>query len=228
MSTFLELCQKVARESGTVSGTLPSAVTSQTGRLAKIVYWTVEAWRQIQNLHASWLWMRDEFDSPATTAGTARYTAVSWNLTRWAEWITEPDTVTMYLEADGVADEGLLTYIPWATYRAVYERGTQTADRPVHYSISPAKEFCLGPKPDDAYIVRGEYRKSPQTLSANTDEPEMPTRFHDLVAHYALLLLAEHDEAPMHIGVAERRKRELLDQLERDQLPKLELPSPLA
>lgn len=222
MSTFLELAQMVARESGTVSGTLPSSVANQSGRLGKIVFWTAEAWRQIQNRRNAWLWMRGEF-SGATTAGAARYTNASWNLTRWAKWITEPDTVTLYKQSEGVADETPLLFMPWQLYRRTYGRGAQEQNRPRHYAISPAGEFCLGPKPDDTYVVRGEYRKSPQELTANGDIPEMPARFHDVIAWYALLLLAEHDEAELHIAVAMRRFRELMSDLERDQLPEIRI-----
>jgi hypothetical protein len=230
VSTFLELCQKVARESGTVSGTLPSSVASQTGRLGKIVFWTADAWRQIQNRRSAWLWMRDEFGSPdaVTSAGSKRYTAASWNLTRLAEWIIDDDTVTIYLQATGVSDEGPIKYLPWHLYRRQYERGAQEQNRPVHFTVSPANEFCLGPTPDDTYVVRGEYRKTPQELTANGDIPEMPLRFHELVAWYGFLLMAEHDEGPFHIAVATRRKRELLDELERDQLPQMTLPEALA
>jgi hypothetical protein len=105
----------------------------------------------------------------------------------------------------------------------MYDRGVQTQGRPVHYSISKAGEFCLGPVPDDAYVVRGEYRKAPQILAANGDIPEMPARFHEVIAHYGLMLLAEHDEGNLHIAVAMRRYRELMDDLERDQLPTLEI-----
>lgn len=207
----------LARESGTVSGTLPSSVTGQTGRLAKIVYWTNDAWRQIQNRRNAWRWMRGEF-SGNTTAGAPRYTASSFSLTRWAEWITEEDTLTLYKQSEGVADEGPLLLMPWKQYRSTYERGAQEQNRPRYYTISPAGELCLGPKPDDTYVVRGEYRKSPQALAVNGDIPEMPVRFHDVIAWYGLLLLAEHDEAELHIAVALRRFRELMSDLERDQL----------
>jgi hypothetical protein len=220
--TYLELCQMTARESGTVSGVLPTSVDDQTGRLAKIVYWVATAWKKIQTAKTGWKWMRGEF-SGNTSAGTARYTAASFNITRLAAWITEADTVTIYKQSTGVSDEGPISFIAWAAYRATYERGTQTADRPVHYTISPSNEFCLGPKPDDTYVIRGEYRKSAQELEENDDIPEMPSDYHGLIAWYGLLLLAEHDEADMHIGVAARRYSDLLFDLQRDQLPEVHI-----
>jgi len=215
--TFLELCQMVSRESGTASGSLPSSVVGQTGRLLKIVSWTASAWTQIQNHRNAWLWMRGEF-SGTTTAPTAKYMPASWGLTRHAAWITDDDSATIYLQSAGVADEGPLIHILWKDYRQRFGRGTQVAGKPTHYAISPAGEFCLGPIPDDVYVVNGEYRKSPQSLTANSDVPEMPARFHELVAWYGLLLLAEHDEGQIHIAMALRRYRDLIGELERDQL----------
>lgn len=221
----------VARESGTVAGTLPTTVISQTGRLGKIVHWTAQAWKDIQTRRSSWKWMRAEFDDAATVtaANTARYTAASFNLDRWAAWITSNDSLTIYLAATGVSDEGALDFIDFARYRRMYERGTQVANRPVHYAVSPAGELCFGPKPDAIYRVRGEYRKNPQTLSVNADVPEMPLHFHPLIAWRGLLLLNEHDEGgQLPIGTAVRRERELMADLERDELPKVELPDALA
>ncbi len=227
MSTFLQLCQMVARESGTVSGTQPAAVTNQTGRLGKIVFWTIEAWTQIQNRRSAWFWMDTEF-SGTTTASSPRYTASSFSLTRWAKWITEERTLSMYLQATGVSDEGYLRFIPWTQWKQKYNFGTQTNNRPAEYSVSPAGELCFGPIPDDTYVVRGRYRKSAQTLAANGDIPEMPERFHDLIGWEALLLLQEHDEATIPIATAIRRRRELTSDLERDELPQIELPGPIA
>lgn len=222
MATFLELARKVARESGTVTGNLPLSVTGQDGRLGKIVYWTADAWRQIQNRHNAWLWMRDEYQD-TLSAGAAVYTAASFNLTRWAAWVADHESTTIYDQALGVVDERPLLFMPWGQYRRSYQRGLQQQNRPRHYSISPAGEICFGPTPDAAYVVRGEYRLAPQELVDNDDVPEMPARFHDLIAHLGLLLLAEHDEAGMHMVAAMRRYRELLNELQRDQLPRMHI-----
>lgn len=229
--TFLELCQMAARESGTVAGTVPTGVTSQSGRLEKVVNWVNDAWREIQTSRNRWLWMRGEFGSPdaVTIAGTNRYTPASWNLTRLAEWIIDQDTVTIYKQSEGVSDESQLVFMPWQDYRRQYERGTQVQNRPLHFSISPANEFCVGPVPDDVYVIRGEFQKTPQDLTANGDIPELPARFHAVIAWHAVLLLNEHDEAQLPIATASRHQRQLMDDLRRDQLPKMHIGSgPLA
>lgn len=203
---YLQLCQDVVRESGTVSGdTTPTTTTGQSGRLLKVVNWVAKAWQEIQNLHDDWLWMRAEFTG-AITVGTVRYTDTLFALTRWNRWITDNHTVTLYKTSLGVSDEGEITYIDWATWRIRYGRGTQTPGRPIAYTVSPLGELCIGPTPDVAYVIRGEYQKSAQTLAANADIPELPdTTLHTVIVWKALLLLAQFDEGQWPTGVAQVR-----------------------
>lgn len=225
---YLQLCQAVARESGTVSGVLPVSVANVTGRLAKIVAWTAEAWQHIQNLEEAWLWMDAEFTGNLA-AGAQRYTAASFNLTRFAAWGNEQAGLSAYLASAGRAEEYMLRRMEWRDFKRLHDFGAIQQSRPVHYAVSPANELCFGPVPDAPYVVRGEYRKGNQTLAANEDVPEMPERFHMLIVWYALVLLAEHDEAPTHIATSNRRYRDLLTDLRRDQLPEVRITSrPLA
>ena len=208
----------VAAESGTIPGVQPVTVTGLSGRLAKVAHWVNRSWVQIQNSRAHWFWMQAEFDGD-TIQGVPRYTAASWSVPRWAEWLTTDNTVTLYPLAEGPSQEAPIKFMPWRDYRAVYDRGVHDQAQPINFSISPAGEFCLGATPDAAYVVRGTYRKTPQTLVDAGDVPEMPARFHDLIAWDALILLAEHDEAQMAMAVNTRRADALRRDLMRDQLP---------
>ena len=221
MSTFLQLCQNVARESGTITGTQPAAVTGQTGRLAKVINMVAQAWIDIQNVHDNWLWMRTEFDDTAITQSTGQYTADSWSLSDVGEWITTPKSVWIHLTSGGVGNESELKWIEWDLYRQKYLKGTQTENRPIEFSISPAQEFCFGPVPDATYAVSGEYYATPQALAANGDVPNCPARFHNLIVWKAMLLLHEHDEAVIRIAEAMRHYPTELSVLGRSQLPKM-------
>lgn len=203
---YLQICQDVVRESGTISGdTTPSTTSGQSGRTLKVVNWVSKAWQEIQNLHDDWLWMRTEFTG-TITQGAARYTAASFNLTRWSRWITDEHVVTIYDTSIGVADEGEIRQITWETWRARYGRGAQVQRRPVEYAISPQGEFCLGPFPDRGYMLRGEYQKSAQTLALDTDVPELPdASLHSVIVWRALLSLAQFDEGQWPTGVAQVR-----------------------
>lgn len=219
--TFLQLCQRVARESGTISGSaLPASVVSQSGRLLKVVDWTAQAWVDIQNMSESWKFLRKELPSGCVTvAGTARYTGASFSIDTLAKWVHAKDTFTVYLQSTGVADESRLDPISWADWRRLYGMGSQTQGKPRHYAISDDNELCLGPIPDAVYVVNGLYVRTPQVLEANDDEPLLPERFEMVIVWEAVELLAGHDEGAFQVGHAKSQKAKLMTALQRDQLP---------
>ena len=227
MSTYLELSQALARESGTISGTNPTAVASQTGRLLKIVNWIDQANVAIQNLHADWRWMQKTF-SGDTSSGSGQYTPASWSITDLRDWLRDNRVTgyqphTIYLTADGVAGEGALLEITWQQWRTTYGRGSQTNNFPSQYAISPAGEFSLGPIPDDTYTINGEYRQAAVRLTADGNIPAMPVAFHEIIVWRALMMLAEFDEAAEQRAAAILKYNELLEALGRDQLPVVSL-----
>ena len=134
-TTFLQLCQQVARDSGVISGVKPTTTVGQTAQLGQVVDWVKDAWVFVQT-EANWPWLRTEF-SKVTVASTYSYLPTAWSLTDHESWITEPYTVSMYLTATGVSDESSLRLITYETYRNRYLQGTQTATRPLEYAISP-------------------------------------------------------------------------------------------
>lgn len=239
MATFLQLAQRLASESGTVSGdTLPSTVVGQTGRLGKIVRWTNEAWRSIQNAHNAWRWMRGEFYG-STVASQVRYAGTAFNdvdtsaaITRFGEWVYTGDgyenRFSLYDPAIGVSDEGPLRYIDWDTFYTTRLRGVQTADKPSVFTIDPNSKLCLSPPPDKVYTVRGLYRKDTQEMTADGDVPEMPARFHDLIVDVGLMLLGTYDESMSQLPLWQLRKLSRFCELERDQLPIMQFSGPLA
>ncbi|MCP4547038.1 MAG: hypothetical protein GY835_11285 [bacterium] len=220
MSTFLVICQKVARESKAISGVNPKAVTAQSGISLNVVNWVADSWKEIQNSRNAWLFMRKEF-SKETTAGTARYKGAGWGITDFAEWIPEADAVTLYDTTVGVSGEAPIGRIPWALWRSRYGRGSQSHNKPVEYAISPAGELCLGPIPNGTYTINGEYRRSPQILVANDDVPICPERFHDVILWDAIMKMAEAEEDMPLYGRGQTRRGTVMFDLERDQLPEL-------
>ena len=231
MANYLQLVQKAVREIAVASGNQPSSVSGQTGVLNRMVNYVADAWRDIQNLHGSWRWMRKEVPTATalTSSGTAKYTPASWNITDFASWtgddpVNEYWPFSIYLQATGTDDENEIREIPWQSWRDRYGRGTQTSDRPTLYAISPANEFCLGAVPDAVYVIRGEYQKTAQVLSDNTDTPECPARFHDVIAWRAARYYLEHDEAnPRMIAGVRDQESEILQRLELDQLPRMRI-----
>lgn len=221
MATFLQLVQDLARESGTLAGA--SSLTTLSGasnRANQLVYWTNRAWEDIQQ-QRNWNWMRGEFSS-TLTINTLRYTAASFSLSRFRNWITDTrfyQPLTIYDTTIGQSDEGPLRFIEWDRWRDMYDRGSHDSNRPVDYSVSPARELCFGPKPDKAYAVRGEYWKSQQSLSVDADEPECPAEHHQAIVYRAWMLMGESDESPATIQVATPEFRRRFARLCEDQLP---------
>lgn len=231
--TFLELCQKAAKESGTVTDfSQPATVLNQTGRLSHIIGWVQDAWRDIQTARSRWLWMQGEFEG-ATVAAQQRYSATDdFGLTRFDEWIFHPhdwmdSTITLYLTRD---DEQPLRFLPWDTFYTVRLRGGAADDqnRPYEFSIDPALKLVLYPIPDAAYSVRGRYYKAPQELADDADVPEMPVRFHDLIWMKAVVSLAANDGRMDQYQIMQGRIVRLMNKLAIDQLPRVERAEPLA
>lgn len=225
MATFLELVQRVASESGTVSGDgQPPTVSAQTGRLGRIVRWTNAAWLSIQNSRSHWLWMRGEFEG-TTLAGQARYAGSDFGIARFADWETPADSFSLFRTSEGRDGEGPLAFVEWPVFHATLLRGASAArqEKPARFSVSPQNEIVLWPIPDAVYTIRGLYRKSPQRLVLNTDAPEMPERFHDAIVWRALMLLAEFDEAMNQLPMWQMEFSRLMSDLERDQLPRVEI-----
>lgn len=197
MATFLDLCNSLARESGTVAGDPPmSSVVAQTGRRGLIVGWIQRAWRDIQLYKPNWQWMRAELEA-TTTPGVDRYTGAQLGqppLRRWVYQEGSESGVTIYLETAGRDDEGHLWFVPWDHFRRTLLVGPQTPGRPTFFSIAPSNEIVLSPNPDAVYRIRAEYQKSPQALVANTDVPSLPEAHHDVIWRAALLYLAAYDE----------------------------------
>ncbi len=225
MATFLELCEDLTTESGAV-GTAPSSVVGQTGRQGKAVGWVKRAWTLIQNLRADWTYLRAEFED-SLIASTASYSAATFNLERFGAWIGDTGSyrpLTLYDPDIGVSDESPLHEIDYESWRSLYDRGAQIEQRPRHYCRAPDQTLRVGPIPDKAYTLRGEYRKSPQVLAANDDVPDMPTRFHDVIVYRVPTISAlqrRGDEVVAHLLRENESRWESPSEADRDRLEAL-------
>ncbi len=233
MSTNLQLCQSLRQEC-TDSGSGPTTVTGQTGELARFVKWIMDAWAELQQENELWRWMRKSFTVP-TVASTGEYaydatglvdTVSNAAITRWSRWYR--GTFKCYLQSAGVGSEYWLIWMDWDDFKRLYRFGTQTDGQPQRYSFDPTGKFCLGPKPSAVYVVSGDYQIGPQTLAADGDIPEMPTRFHNLIVYEAMSKYGGNRVAPEAILRANSEGGKLRAALELDQLPRWTYGEPLA
>lgn len=226
MSTYLQLCSDLRQES-TDSGTGPSAVTGQSGELARFVKWVKDAWTELQQEHDDWLWMRRSF-TVNTVASDGEYsytdctdTTTSAAISRFARWYRGRYDWKCYLQSAGVSGEYFLRWLDWDEFKQQYRFGSQTDGQPIHVSMDPSQKFVLGPKPSAVYVVSGDYQMGPQILAADGDTPEMPSRFHSLIVYRAMIKYGFNSVAPEALQRATLEGGRLHAALVRDQRPRV-------
>jgi hypothetical protein len=224
------LVQDAVRECD-ISGPPPTTVLTQPKEIDRVVNWVADAYTELQSLRQNWRWLRSRFTlntapNDDTYAGTdCTDSRTGTPITRFSRWwmrneLDEPG-ITRYLASAGVAGEVWLVPLEWSTFRRIYRRGVQTLARsnPVHVTVDPQNNLCLGPNPNDIYTIQGEYQMSAQVLAANADVPEMPAQFHRLIVYKAMLKYAFFESAPEVKQRAEGEARTMLSDLEENQLP---------
>lgn len=237
--TFLDLCRRVARDCGVTSSlTVPADVTTQVGVLKRLVDWVADAHDEIQSRSPDWKWMRSTF-SVNTVASDDTYaptdctdTRLAAAISRFGRWLMFDDNgcanVKIYLSSGGVGVERWLTYLPWANFRAIYKIGTQNDGVPAHFTVDPQNNLVFGPKPNDVYVVSGEYQMAGFRLAADDDEPEFPERFHLVVAYVGMQKYGMLAPAPEVFAAGVASGAPVMRQLETDQLPMIGTAGPLA
>jgi hypothetical protein len=230
VATFLELVKDLARQDGSITPASITSVVAQTGRPELMVNLVQKAYGNIERWQQDWGWLVEEFTAPLVP-GHPLYTNLSFNLTRWSNWVGDKiegfQPLSLYDPALGVADEGALDQVSYDWWRQRWGRGDQNSmywDRPIEWAVSPKGELAFGPWPEFAYQIRGQYQKGPQKLVANGDVPEMPERFHDLIVWEASRLLLVHDGAYQESQFPTQEMAALRHELEVDQLPEVWVP----
>lgn len=241
MSTYLQICQDVARECGVGGGAdtspKPNAVVGQTGELNRITHWVADAYVEIQN-GESFRWLRKKF-SVDTVAGTDTYAfGVCTDvddaalITRFKTWrLNDPrNPPKIFLTATGNGGQILLTWAPWDNFEYLYKTGSlqNQTSQPIHITVNPKDEIQLGITPNDIYTLIGDYHKSPQVLAADGDVPEMPSHYHDLIKYQAMEFYGLFESAPEIISRAQKGIRRITNQLKRNQSQPFRIAGPLA
>jgi hypothetical protein len=208
VATFLELVNDVERESGTIDrfARVSDVTAPATARQEKIVYWVRDAWTMIQNMRTDWRWMRGEFSAPLVL-GQTRYTPANLSISDHSQWPAPytDDENTHFVCHDpavGVAGQHDLFPLDYQTWRGRWGRNAPANSQPRDWSVDYDGNLCIGAPPDRAWVLSGEYVRTPQTLGANADVPRCPAQFHDIIVWRALMLLGDHDEAASVIGPA--------------------------
>lgn len=235
MSTYLQLCQRVAQESGTIPGlNQPATTNGLTGRLAQIAGWVQRAHEEVQRGQTAWKFLHAEF-SGQTISGVREYDASALGISsRFSRWVLRDpvgqDLFTVFRTADGNSAEGFLRRVEWIDFRRYYDIGSEAGrtGKPEIVTIDLRDRLRVWPVPDGEYTIRGMFYKSPQQLGADGDTPEMPAEFHDVILWRALMFLGTFDESFEQYPMWRQNYMRLFEQLQTHQMPSLLLPPALA
>ena len=223
---LLQLVNQTRVECG-VSGPALTTAQSQVGESGRMVSWTQQAWIDLQTSKEDWLFLREPFTFNLV-ADQYQYTATQAGLTDFGNW--KRDSFRASSVGQDYKDEQLLNYMEWTTYRNLYRYANMrnTTARPVVVSITPEKYLAFGSKPDQAYVIDGEYYTQPVTLSADSDEPIIPARFQMAIVYRAMMYYAGYEAAPEVLSRGDYEYRRLYSRMEIDQLPTIISGPPLA
>lgn len=233
---YLTLCQNVAGEIG-LGYDVPGAVTGQVGEVQRIVKYVDRAWQEIQMMK-DWDWMRREF-TLTTVASTRSYAYTDCTdvdtgnpIARFRRWFINDEDYRprIYLQSDGVDGEYYLNYQDYSLFRQTYLAGEVQDDEgePAHITEDRQHNLLLGLIPDDVYVVTGEFYRGLQTLSADSDEPDMPSDYHFAIVYKAMLYYGVHEVAAEVILRAEQGLADYLDQMGYTDGPDWGIAGPLA
>ena len=236
MSTFLQLCVDAHRECNQ-SGTAPTTVAGQTGQMGRIVNWVRDSWTELQQRKQQWRWMRSTFTVTTTTgvdayaSGAITDSRLTGLITRFSRWHLVDDegydNCKIYLVSSGVGSETWLTFLSWSAFRSLYKTGAQNNGTPAYATIDPQNRILLGPAPNGAYVISGEYQMSPQTLTLDGDTPEMPSQFHQIIVFWTMKKYGVRRSAPEVAAGGITEGDRMMSNLELDQLPDFVMAGPL-
>lgn len=218
---LLQLTQALKRETG-LSGGGPASVVTATGDDARLFNWINWAWRDIQLMHESWLWRRGSALGQVTTQETLHNLASpGFGLSDFADWKPENSEYqpSAWRVTDGQANEQTLKFLPWDAYRTQFVMGTHQPGPIQYWTLAPSGEMWVGPTPDAAHMVRADYIKDVQDMTADADTPAMPARFHNLIVWRALIEYGGYDAASEVYQRADRNYAMGLSALLQAQLP---------
>lgn len=211
--TYLELVRELARATGTLRTADPvnseiATLVDADDHLADLARWIRKSWVSIQ-LQSDWSFMIKsgsvDISQPSVVSLTTEIADFSRILPYRGRWINVGDRERAHL----------IHYDQWERYKQLY----RSPGRPRFFTITPQDEMAVLPEPDVEYNLSFDYQKTAQELSADSDVPELPEQFHDVIVYRALVKYGGFDEAPAQLQRAVAEHQELMTQMHRRFLP---------
>ena len=218
MSTYLVLCQDMARDVG-IPGTGPSNVeaTDLSEEENAVVRYVAQADQDIQSRWFDWdyLWSTATMTTISGTATLASTNTTTGSFpTDLGNW--KLGSVVWDPTSDSYQP---LEYEPWNEYRDNYKYGTVDSDIPEVFTYHPDNTLDFYPTPSSSTTVQAEYWATPTVMTSDSDISAIPPRFHKIIIARAKMYYAENEDAPEIMAGALAEFEDLLDKLEADQCP---------
>lgn len=200
--TYLNLCERLIEEAG-ISGTMTSVV-GQTGEFKRVVEWVKRAAIEVEGRWIDWNFLHT-FSTVNTIVGISDYPAPS-DHNVW-------DTVSVTIPSESKP----LLFIQWVNQK---RDPTQPFDGDIYkFTVLPDQTLRFYDTPSIAAIVAIEYWKTPKILVDNTDEPQVPEQYRDILVWKALQYYANYESADEVKTQALENYAARIDQLEARELP---------
>lgn len=202
--TYLQLCQTVNQFLRAGNNQTLSTVLSPSNQLqTDIVYFVNQAWQQLQNDHPSWVWMVKQ-GTIALPASTTQPGTRTLTLAQIQAIISDYQHILpMYAGnwryvklfdgglALGSQTEYPLHMIPYSQWRGFYDRIPRPISMPTRFTEWP--NFTLEfdgtpsvPPSNGFWQIRFDYRTLNTVLGTNTDTPNMPADYQDILVWWAI------------------------------------------
>lgn len=218
-----------ARSECRITGNPLTSFTGISAEDSRFLSWINKAWMDIQERRSDWDFLRSTF-SFATVSQQQAYTPAQAGVIDLGNW--KRDSLRIYQTNIGFNNE---IYLPFSDFygdfRDLYQFGAMRTvyQRPVVYSIDPAKNLLLGPAPNvTGYTVLGDYFKVASELSLVADIPSLPTQFHRAIVYRAMMFYGVSEAATEVYDEGKSEFKIMLANLEADQSPPADFGGPLA
>lgn len=211
-----------------MAGGAPTTVVGLTGELADLAKYVRDAVVEIAIERDDWLYLVRKADV-TLTIGQGDYDPVTdLGLSGLREW--RRGTLRQYDPAVGHDSDVFLTWQSYPAFRDYYRFGSLIDFRGPGIAVteSPEKKLLLGPIPDKAYKLTGEYIVDIAEMAADDDVPGIPERYHPRIVYRALQPYALKEANPELLTYAKAKEAFWIQQMTRNQLQRPSIGGALA
>lgn len=212
---YLAIVQRLHSES-LRSTAAPSSVVGASAINGRLFNRVADKWRDLQ-AERDWRWMRGSLDA-TLVIGQQTYTATGLGATRFGRWRPEDREYRAQTYISGSPNAlWMLNFRQLDEFRQQWVYRDMGNSQPLEWTIDESDQLLIGPAPSVAYKLRIDYWKEPSELVDDTDEPDLPDRFHMLLCWAALIDVATADAKPELVALAERNYTSMHNRLMADQ-----------